>query len=614
MDLNTDNITNTSIEELYSNFFEIIDSTYNKYEYMILNKEDYNNIVKYVLNCIKENLNESKLKNIDKTFYKNLKEEIFNYTKEKMQDEKTAMTIISKYINSKFKYHNSYNPAIKQLEDFGKLFTDLNYFLTIDMFSDILNDNDVVKFMFKVIFNSKLDIIKNNQISKITNNETSISMIEMYAIINDIEIIYPGIYDNNSNNIKLNFENINLSDMERIYINEINCEILKPHEEKALAIRKSQGDKNARKILIERNLRLVVSIAKAYTGRGMALLDLIEEGNVGLITAVDKFDVNKGFKFSTYATWWIKQAISRALMQKVPFISIPVHYQEKIAKYKQTVVILEHELYRTPTTKEVAERLNIPEDKVVELYKMSSDIVSLNSTVKDEGETELGEFIPSDDEPIEDTFIKNYLSTSIVELLIACDLDARSIDVLLSRYGYGNNKIERLEEIGNRYGITRERVRQIENKAIRKIKLSYDKIKNYVSYTDNPELALKAISKTFEPIRYKESSNNNLIFKKQKSTRLQGKARFDMVYDDILKIIEEPQFGEILSKVSKTKLIIAFLKLGYVDGTPFTAKTISKFLKISEDYIINTSAEVLIELRKYNKRNKAKTKKLNKNN
>lgn len=600
MDLTVEKFKASTIEELYLNFSKIIETTYNKYKYMILDEKDYRNIVFDTIVKVRNNVNKSNLKNIDQFFYKNLKENIMIYVKNKILNEENLMFIISNYVKYNFKYNNSYEANVQQLENFANLFKKLDCFLTIDIFSDIIKSNGVVKFMFEFIFCNKLNTIKNNEIYKITNNEMAIFMIEMYAIISNIDINIPDIYENKASYSKnTNFDNIDLSDIEKIYMSEIECDLLKPHEEKALAIRVSQGDKKARKLLIERNLKLVVSVAKRYMGRGLSLIDLIGEGNVGLITAVDKYDVNRGFRFSTYATWWIKQSILRALMEKTSSIRIPVHYLEKISKYKKVVATLKVKLCRIPTTKEIAEELNISESDVLELQKTSNVVVSLNMTIDEDEEVEFGELIPNDEEPLEDRIFKDDLVFLVIDLLIACDLDGRKIDILLSRFGCGSTPNLTLEEIGKKYGVTRERARQIEKSAFNQIAHSQDKIQKYASYADNPELALEIISKLTKINGINNKRYRMSPYMRKMENKLQGKERFDIAYNELLKIIETQQFNELLNYVTKSEIITAFLKLGYIDE-PFTALALSNFLGVKPDEIIKTTRKVFLILRKMN--------------
>lgn len=287
--------------------------------------------------------------------------------------------------------------------------------------------------------------------------------------------------ENLNNEEKSNDENIDNnnfytdSDSVNVYLREIgSLPLLKAEEEKAIAIAAKKGDEKARKKLIESNLRLVVSIAKHFVYHGLSLLDLIQEGNLGLMKAVEKFDPYKGFKFSTYATWWIRQAITRALADNANTIRIPVHVHELIVKINRTKKILTMTNSGEPSDEEVAKYLNIDVAKIEEakLITEKTNLISLDTPIKSDGDREdsvIGDFIPSTDDDPEEIAYKMALEETIKEVLAT--LTPREQKVLELRFGLNDNKIFTLDEIGQMLSVTRERIRQIENKAIRKIKV-----------------------------------------------------------------------------------------------------------------------------------------------
>lgn len=256
----------------------------------------------------------------------------------------------------------------------------------------------------------------------------------------------------------------------KVYLKEIGrVPLLTPEEEIDLAIRISDGDKRAKKRLSEANLRLVVSIAKRYLGRGMQFLDLIQEGNLGLIKAVEKFDYTKGFKFSTYATWWIRQAITRAIADQARTIRIPVHMVETINKVKKVSSQLLHTNGHEPTADEIAEELDMPVDKVREIMRASQEPVSLETPIGEEEDSHLGDFIPDDDAPAPaDAASHILLKEQLSEVLDT--LTPREEKVLRLRFGLGDGRSRTLEEVGKEFNVTRERIRQIEAKALRKLR------------------------------------------------------------------------------------------------------------------------------------------------
>ena len=313
---------------------------------------------------------------------------------------------------------------------------------------------------------------------------------KVYEMIENVGVEVIGDIEEELEDIKVTEEELDLSvpegvgtdDPVRMYLKEIGkVPLLSAEEEIELAQRMADGDIEARRRLAEANLRLVVSIAKRYVGRGMLFLDLIQEGNLGLIKAVEKFDYTKGYKYSTYATWWIRQAITRAIADQARTIRIPVHMVETINKLIRASRHLLQELGREPSVEEIAEEMNMPLDKVREIMKIAQEPVSLETPIGEEEDSHLGDFIPDNDAPAPSEAASfMLLKEQLVDVLNT--LTSREEKVLRLRFGLDDGRARTLEEVGKEFNVTRERIRQIEAKALRKLRhpTRSKKLKDYL--------------------------------------------------------------------------------------------------------------------------------------
>ncbi len=338
-------------------------------------------------------------------------------------------------------------------------------------------------------------IEKGKQTGKLSTQDIDAAIEEMDLDLEELDELYESIEGQNIKiiddlgdlSLDLNFEtetsskggsdaasaelkNAAMDDPVKVYLKEIgHVPLLTPEEEIDLAIRITNDDEAAKSRLAEANLRLVVSIAKRYVGRGMQFLDLIQEGNLGLIKAVDKFDYTKGFKFSTYATWWIRQAITRAIADQARTIRIPVHMVETINKVKKTNSQLLHKIGRDPSAEEIAQELDMPVDKVREILRVAQEPVSLETPIGEEEDSHLGDFIPDDDALAPADAASNILLKESLDDVLKT-LTPREEKVIMLRFGLADGHPRTLEEVGKEFNVTRERIRQIEAKALRKLR------------------------------------------------------------------------------------------------------------------------------------------------
>ena len=363
---------------------------------------------------------------------------------DKNEDAKTAQKIVE---------IKSLEDRIKDLIEIGKKQKYITFEQLVESLKGLEMDNDSLDEIYNTLMDNDIQVIAEGE-EEATDEDGVPKNLEEPVILDDSEIT----------------KDININDPVRMYLKEIGrISLLSPEEELELSEKVAAGDEEAKNKLAESNLRLVVSIAKRYVGRGLLFLDLIQEGNIGLMKAVDKFDSDKGYKFSTYATWWIRQAITRALADQARTIRVPVHMVETINKMSRIQRQLTLELNREPSEEELAKKMGISVEKVREVIKISQEPVSLETPIGEEDDSHLGDFIKDESSMSPEEYATNEILKEEIKSVLMT-LQVREQEVLELRFGLVDGTCHTLEEVGKKFNVTRERIRQIEAKALRKLR------------------------------------------------------------------------------------------------------------------------------------------------
>ena len=469
-------------EKLFKSVLFVAEKVYKKYKYLNISKS---NLLIIVRDIIKNNI-QSYNKNLELSYMEFFEEKIEEYFIgyfKNMLLSCEGVNFLDNYIKIYMKPFKKYNSALRELRRLFDMLSDMDFVLTFDFCSEIIKMNDIISDNLKVVVEKNLVMLKSMELYDVFDNDVLTMFVESYCIINRIDLfnVYDDTFDSD-----LEYT----ADGVKNYLLEIRkIPLLTNIEEKELASRMLNGDMVARNIFIESNLRLVVSIAKKYLGRGLEFLDLIQEGNIGLMIAGANFDVEKGYKFSTYATWWIRQSIVKALHEKVRNIRLPDNKEIKILKYKQAYLSLFKELNRVPELNEIAEYLGISLDMAALLYKLQLDTVSFNTKIDDKNEL-LDVLV--DDCSFEDGVFLNCLEAEVSRMLCNCGLNDNELMVIILRYGLGGERILTREEIGKKLGLKQQRIEMIELAALKKIRCS-KYIKDFSVYLEQPKQGLENI-------------------------------------------------------------------------------------------------------------------------
>ena len=577
--------------------FDILKSSLKEHdEYLI--QETFKNNYQELLDIIGKLL--EKKYNIDNIQIQ-LDKEIRSRIREKLKDEQFAYQAINSFVKR--------NKASKNLFDKLLYFIDFyDYVPDHSMIIKLINENSVYRKAINSFVENNFELIKEGKTSEITDNILLIITTEIYCQLIGIEI--------NKQAETPEPEEVNTLDITGMFLNEIGKIPLLSSEESISLLRKiKMGDEEARNKFIESNQRLVVSIAKNYKNRGLEFLDLIQEGNIGMMQAIERFDPDMGYRFSTYAIWWIFQAITRAIAEKGRTIKIPVNQFELVKKYYSASNALRDILGREATIEEIAEYLNMPIEKVTDIYYFQQTPRSLNEKINEEKDGELGQFIAADDELIEDKVVANNLGSDLQRLFVKCNLTEREYEILCLRFGLNGNTPHTLDAIGKMKNLERERIRQIEAKAIRKIR-NYSQTEEFAVYLDNPTQGLKNLAeyrrygnrgfklypgtgkiKNIVSKSEKQIEGQPVIIKKMNNPKKVApveKKKLDRTdYLAVLDCMKNAKISEALRNFSIKESVIILLYLGYSNNHSFSEKEIAEFYNMSIEEVTEIIERVL---------------------
>lgn len=559
MEKNIDEIKNMTQHQLETLLSPFIEKERLKYNYINLPQSIYLSKLKEIEDTMdfsdgKIDI-ESMIKNCSK-----------RYIVDTLEEENQAIKVVSNFIKKNIKPQNKYQDNIISFEKIVNFFHDFNCFPPPNLLIELIDKNDTLNKILQDVVENNLEILQKYDIDSKFSDDISKNFIELYCLKNNIEIKKDDdIQEEDYTEFITDITNtVYTDDSVKMYLQEIHKPILTKEQEKSLALRIRNGDEKAKELFIERNLRLVIKVARKYTGHGISFLDLIQEGNLGLIKAVDKFDVTKGYKFSTYATCWIRQSIQRSLGDKSRNIRLPVHLYEKVKKYELLKKELSLKFNREPTFEELSKKMRVSIDTIYKYERLEHDTISLNMIVGDE-DSELEDFISLSTESIDNQFIEENLKDVIENLLKNSNLTTKEIDILKLRFGIGTNDPKTLEETGKIYGVSRERIRQIQEKALKKIRRSYN-VKELAIYMDNPKEAKKNIDRyrlkyqqhSLQKIKLKDRKESELKMEMQEKTKRKSKDNLYEYFSDYSK----PEVSKVISRLDEDELELLHKRYG----------------------------------------------------
>lgn len=471
--------TNMTDDEVFSSLLPTIKNIYKAFKYTGISFDDYSDIVL-------DEISEMDVK-VEETVFKNkLKKRMNNEVSKMLTDSDTASRIISSYLDVKVPKVDSYESAMKAFKKLDSFFSKYDFFMGRELLIDLLSNNEKFSSMTSYILKEKEKDIALGKSEDIFDSDFLIYTVKTYFELHGMPI-----KERKEEIDMIGFDSSSDLDIVSLYINELNAPLLSEDEEKALLVKIKQGDMEAREKFIESNLRLVVSVAKKFLGRGVPFLDLVQEGNLGLMKAIDKFDLSYDVRFSTYAVYRIKMFVSRAIADQSRNIRVPISRQDELYSYMTKIDNLEKKFGMNLSVDEISMMLGKSVDKIRELESLKNDTVSINALVGKDNDTELGEFL-STSESIEDEVIDSFLPEQIMELLKKSKLSEREKDVLLSRFGIGRSHVWQLKELSKKYGVSKAWIGQVELNALEKLR-HLKSIEQFSVYMDNPDLALRKL-------------------------------------------------------------------------------------------------------------------------
>ena len=556
MEKNISEIKNMTQHQLESLLNPFIEKERLKYNYINLPQSIYLSELKEIEDTMDFSDGEIDIESMIKNCSK-------RYIADMLEEEKKFPKIVNDFIKKNIKPQNKYQDNIISFEKIVNFFHDFDCFPPPNLLIELIDKNDTLNKILQDVVENNLEILQKYNIDSKFSDDISKNFIELYCLKNNIEIKKEDdIQEEDYTEFITDITNtVYTDDSVKMYLQEIHKPILTKEQEKSLALRIRNGDEKAKELFIERNLRLVIKVARKYTGHGISFLDLIQEGNLGLIKAVDKFDVTKGYKFSTYATCWIRQSIQRSLGNKSRNIRLPVHLYEKVKKYELLKKELSLKFNREPTFEELSKKMRVSIDTIYKYERLEHDTISLNMIVGDK-DSELEDFVSLSTESIDNQFIEKNLKDVIENLLKNSHLTTKEMDILRLRFGLGTNDPKTLEEAGKVYGVSRERIRQIQEKALKKIRRSRN-VKELAIYMDNPKEAKKNIDRY--RLKYQQQSLQKVKLKDRKESEIKMEKQKRKSKDNLYEYFSDyskPEISKVISRLDEDELELLHKRYG----------------------------------------------------